>query len=93
MPNGDIEPIDGCFNVVRCIAVSDQQKLYLIAKLLGINVNKAEQMSVSNVYIVQDCDPAHPAKSKGCDPATTLVVPKGGRASASPKRAAAKKKR
>jgi hypothetical protein len=73
MPNGEIEPV-GCFNIVRCIQVTDEEQLYLVAKLLGINVDKAKQMQVGNVYIVQDLDPDQPAKQQGCDPRTTLVT-------------------
>jgi hypothetical protein len=76
MPNGEITPVENkCFNVVRCIQVTDKDTLYVIAKLLGINAKKAKKMQVGNVYIVQDCDPSQPAKRRACNPRTTLVTP------------------
>lgn len=85
MPNGDIQPVEGCFNIVRCISVSDRRKLNLLAKLLGINARKAAQMEVGNVYISQDCNPKQPAKREGCNPDTTLAPGGGTRRAAAPK--------
>ena len=73
MPNGEIERVSACFDIMRCIQVKDEEHLLSIAKLLGINSKKFDQLKVGNIYIAQDCQVQSPAVKAGDDAPNPLM--------------------